>query len=100
MTLAERGKVRPGVADENGCGASARGLQMNTVWKTKYGSRRVRRELPTMAEAITAARDITDDREGQAEIAASLMGVPLDDTVRAAVAKAGLMRRPVQAIAF
>jgi hypothetical protein len=51
---------------------------MNTVWKTKYGLRRVRRDLPTLEEAIVAARGLTDDPQGQAEIAASLMKLPLE----------------------
>ena len=36
--------------------------------------RRVRRDPPTLDEAIFAAIGITDDQEAQAEIAASLMG--------------------------
>ena len=68
---------------------------MSEVWKTKYGSRRVRHDPPTLEEAIFAARGITDEIEGQAEIAASLlMSVP---TVKAHVThiltKAGLANR-------
>jgi hypothetical protein len=51
---------------------------MSEDWITKYGPRRVRREPPTLDEAIFAAIGITDDQEQQAEIAASLMGLPLD----------------------
>jgi hypothetical protein len=51
---------------------------MNTVWKTKYGLRRVRRDLPTLEEAIVAARGLSDDPQDQAEIAASLMELPLE----------------------
>ena len=51
---------------------------MSEDWNTKYGSRRVRRDPPTLDEAIFAAIGITDDQQAQAEIAASLMGMPID----------------------
>src|ERR1700731_1611371 len=51
---------------------------MSEDWNTKYGTRRVRRDPPTLEEAIFAAVGITDDQEAQAEIAASLMGMPLE----------------------
>jgi hypothetical protein len=51
---------------------------MSEDWNTKYGPRRVRRDPPTLDEAIFAAIGITDDLEAQAEIAASLMGMPLE----------------------
>ena len=47
-------------------------------WQTKYGTRRVRRDPPTLEEAVFAAIGITDDQEQQAEIAAALMGMPLE----------------------
>jgi hypothetical protein len=47
-------------------------------WNTKYGTRRVRRDPPTLDEAIFAAIGITDNQEAQAEIAAALMGLPVD----------------------
>src|SRR5277367_333417 len=59
---------------------------MSEDWNTKYGPRRVRRDPPTLEEAIFAASGITDDLEAQAEIAASLMGMPLD-VVQAEVRK-------------
>jgi hypothetical protein len=59
---------------------------MSEDWNTKYGPRRVRRDPPTLDEAIFAAVGITDDAEQQAEIAASLMGMPYD-TVLAEVKK-------------
>ena len=59
---------------------------MSEDWNTKYGTRRVRRDPPTLEEAIFAAVGITDDQEAQAEIAASLMGMPYD-TVLAEVKK-------------
>ena len=51
---------------------------MSEDWNTKYGPRRVRRDPPTLDEAIFAAIGITDDVEQQAEIAASLMGMPYE----------------------
>jgi hypothetical protein len=51
---------------------------MSEDWNTKYGVRRVRRDPPTLEEAIFAATGITDDLDSQAEIAASLMGLPLE----------------------
>lgn len=51
---------------------------MSEDWNTKYGPRRVRRDPPTLDEAIFAAAGITDDHDAQAEIAASLMGLPLE----------------------
>jgi hypothetical protein len=61
---------------------------MGEDWNTKYGSRRVRRDPPTLDEAIFAAIGITDDQNEQAEIAAALMGVPVE-TVTPEVKKAG-----------
>lgn len=40
---------------------------------------RVRREPPTIQEAIAAAQDLTEDREQQIEIAAGFMGVSPDE---------------------
>jgi hypothetical protein len=61
---------------------------MSEDWHTKYGPRRVRRDPPTLDEAIFAAMGITDDQEAQAEIAASLMGLPIE-SVTGEVKKAG-----------
>src|SRR6201996_1242048 len=60
---------------------------MSEDWNTKYGTRRVRRDPPTLDEAIFAAVGITDNVEAQAEIAASLMGMPIEQ-VQAEVKKA------------
>jgi hypothetical protein len=38
---------------------------MSEDWNTKYGRRRVRRDPPTLEEAIFAAIGITDDQEAQ-----------------------------------
>ena len=51
---------------------------MSQDWNTKYGPRQVRRDPPTLDEAIFAAIGITDDQQAQAEIAASLMGLPVE----------------------
>jgi hypothetical protein len=51
---------------------------MSGVWKTKYGYRKVKEAPPELKEAIEAARDITDDPAAQAEIAAALMGMPVE----------------------
>jgi hypothetical protein len=64
------------------------GSAMSQDWNTKYGPRRVRRDPPTLEEAIFAASGITEDQSEQAEIAASLMGMPIE-TVTAEIRKAG-----------
>jgi len=46
----------------------------------------LRFDPPTLEEAIYAAQGLTDDVDGQAEIAASLMGLP-EVNVKAAVLK-------------
>lgn len=73
---------------------------MSGTWNTKYGTRRVRHDPPTLEEAITAARGLTDDVEEQVDFAASLMGLPLDE-VRAEVLKTASPRnKPADTIAF
>jgi hypothetical protein len=54
---------------------------MSEDWQTKYGTRRVRRDPPTLEEAIFAAMGITDDQQQQAEIAAALIGLPYEDVL-------------------
>src|SRR5439155_14882836 len=54
---------------------------MSEDWNTKYGTRRVRRDPPTLEEAIFAAVGITDDQQQQAEIAAALMGLPYEEVL-------------------
>lgn len=51
---------------------------MSATWNTKYGTRRVRRDPPTLMEAIAAAQGLTDDVDAQAGIAAELMGMPTE----------------------
>jgi hypothetical protein len=65
---------------------------MSGVWNTEYGLRRVRHEPPTLDEAVTAASGLTDDPQQQAEIAASLMDLPIDQ-VRPAVSRATAQRK-------
>ena len=60
---------------------------MSQDWNTKYGPRRVRHDPPTLEEAIFAATGLTDDQDEQAEIAAALMGLPIE-SVAAEVKKA------------
>lgn len=64
------------------------------AWNTKYGKRRVRHELPTLAEAITAAQGLSDELDEQVEIAASLIGLPHDE-VRAELLKLAPPRKDV-----
>jgi hypothetical protein len=52
---------------------------MSEVWKTKNGPRKVRFDPPTLKEAIFAAQGLTGDLDQQAEIAAALMAVPVED---------------------
>jgi hypothetical protein len=56
------------------------------TWKTKYGVRRLRNEAPTLGEAIFAAQGLSADVNAQAEIAASLMGLSIEE-VRAELLK-------------
>jgi hypothetical protein len=72
---------------------------MSGVWKTKFGPRRVRHDPPTLAEAIAAARGLTDDVQQQVEIAASLMDLP-PEQVKTEVLKAGSPRRELNTVAF
>jgi len=61
---------------------------MSEEWDTKDGRRRVRRDPPTLEEAVVAAQGLTDDLKGQVEIVASLMQVPIDEA-RGAVLRMG-----------
>ena len=70
------------------------------TWKTKYGPRRVKNDAPTLNEAITAAQGLSDDIDEQAEIAASLMGVPREQ-VRSELLKLAPPRKNVlKTVAF
>jgi hypothetical protein len=72
---------------------------MRSVWNTKYGSRRVRYDPPTLAEAIIAAQGLTENVHQQAEIAASLMDIPVEE-VLSEVLKARPQRATVNTVAF
>jgi hypothetical protein len=52
---------------------------MGATWKTKWGVRRVRRDNPTIEEALVAAESLADDPAQRAQIAASLMGLPVEE---------------------
>ena len=68
---------------------------MSATWSTKFGPRRVRRDPPTLKEAIAAAQGLTDQLSAQIEIAASLMGLPVD-AVRGEVMQAAPERKGVR----
>ena len=70
------------------------------TWKTKHGTRRVRQEDPTLAEAIAAARDLSDELDAQVEIAASLMGLPHDQVRAALLRQAPAPKEPSRPIPF
>jgi hypothetical protein len=44
---------------------------MSEVWDTKDGRRRVRRDPPTIEDAVLAAQGLTDDIDGQVDIVVS-----------------------------
>jgi hypothetical protein len=71
---------------------------MSTVWKTKYGYRKVKEAPPELKEAIEAARDISDDPAAQVEIAAALMGLPIDD-VKKEVMRSVAQRKMTERVA-
>jgi hypothetical protein len=52
---------------------------MGAVWNTKWGKRKVRENPPTLEEAFIAAESLTEDFAQRIEIAASLMGVPVEE---------------------
>jgi len=56
---------------------------MDEVWETRDGLRRVRRDPPTLDDAVLAAQGLTDDLESQIEIVAALMSVPAEEARRA-----------------
>jgi hypothetical protein len=72
---------------------------MRSVWNTKYGLRRVRHDPPTLAEAIIAAQGLTENIREQAEIAASLMDLPVEE-VTPEVLKARPQRSTINTVAF
>jgi hypothetical protein len=73
---------------------------MNRIWQTKYGPRRVRNDPPTLAEAIAAARGLTDDVKQQVEIAASLMDLSPDEVRPEVLKAAAATRKDVSEVAY
>ena len=69
------------------------------IWNTKYGTRRVRDDAPTLEEAIAAAQGLTDELDEQAEIAAALMGLPCDQ-VRGLLKKAPARQDAGKSVVF
>ena len=63
---------------------------MSDVWETKYGRRRVRRDPPTLDDAVLAAQGLADDVDGQIEIVMSLMQVTAE-AARGAVLRLSLI---------
>ena len=61
---------------------------MDEVWDTKDGRRRVRRDPPTVEEAVLAAQGLSDELGEQTEIVASLMQIPAEQA-RGAVLRLG-----------
>jgi len=72
---------------------------MSVSWNTKYGPRRVRQDPPTLQEAIVAAKGLTDSLQQQAEIAASLMGLPVEQVKPEVLKTAHDRARPTRTIA-
>jgi hypothetical protein len=58
------------------------------VWDTKDGRRRVRRDPPTVEDAVLAAQGLTDEPSEQVEIVASLMEISVEEA-RGAVLRMG-----------
>ena len=52
---------------------------MEEIWDTKDGRRRVRRDPPTVDEAVLAAQGLTDQVSEQTEIVASLMHITAEE---------------------
>ena len=52
---------------------------MSEVWDTKDGRRRVRRDPPTVEDAVLAAQGLTDEPSEQVEIVASLMEISAEE---------------------
>lgn len=73
---------------------------MSEVWRTKYGPRRVRRDPPTVAEAVAAARGLTDDVQEQIEIAASLIDLPPEQVKPEVLKAATITRKEANTVAF
>jgi hypothetical protein len=71
---------------------------MSELWDTKDGPRRVRRDPPTVEEAVLAAQGLTDQLSEQTEIVASLMQISAEEA-RGAVLRM-VQRKDVDRIAI
>lgn len=71
---------------------------MSRIWETKDGQRRVRRDPPTVDEAVLAAQGLSDEVNEQIEIVVSLMEVSRDEA-RSAVLRMA-QRKDVNRIAI
>lgn len=72
--------------------------EMSERWDTKDGPRRVRRDPPTVEEAVLAAQGLTDEVSEQTEIVASLMQISAEEA-RSAVLRM-VQRKGVDRIAI
>jgi hypothetical protein len=61
---------------------------VSEVWDTKDGRRRVRRDPPTVEDAVLAAQGLTDEPSEQVEIVASLMQISAEEA-RGAILRMG-----------
>jgi len=61
---------------------------VSEVWDTKDGRRRVRRDPPTVDDAVLAAQGLSDEQGEQIEIVASLMQISAEEA-RGAVLRMG-----------
>jgi hypothetical protein len=61
---------------------------MTEIWETKDGRRRVRRDPPTLEEAVLAAQGLTEELAQQIEIVVALMDVSADEA-RGAILRVG-----------
>jgi hypothetical protein len=52
---------------------------VSEVWDTKDGRRRVRRDPPTVEDAVMAAQGLTDEPSEQVEIVVSLMQISAEE---------------------
>jgi hypothetical protein len=67
---------------------------MAKTWMTKWGPRKVREIPPTLEEAFGAAECLTDDFSQKIEIAASLMGLSVEETRAQAIKLSAQPPRP------
>ena len=64
--------------------------------QNRSGQRVTRVDAPTLEEAIAAAQGLTDDIEGQVEIASQLMGMAEDEVRPVALKLAARLVQPVR----